>query len=311
MAGAPRTAIQLYSLRSHPESLPDIVRRVATRGYDGVEFADRFHREPVEDIAAALADTGIEPVAAHASLSAIEDALGGESDLLERCESVGCDRLVVPHLNSTHFRTRESLRALADRLTDAAAALDERGLELGLHNDRSWLRPLLPDGVGTVLDATPVPELAADYAQEAGRRFQARHVGPVHSQTPLWHLIARTEPDAIGFEVEVAELRAGGVDPAEALSVFDGRAEMLHLRDVVPGSGFDDYEHVPHGEGVLDMERILAAADDDGVEWLVYENELAMDDEAKIDAGRRFFDRVGDRQATTTEPAPTVHREAA
>ena len=42
----PRTAIQLYSVRAHLHSLSDIIRRLAASGDEGVEFADRFQREP-------------------------------------------------------------------------------------------------------------------------------------------------------------------------------------------------------------------------------------------------------------------------
>lgn len=303
----PRTALQLYSVRSHPDPLYDLVRRVAASGYDGVEFAHRFQREPLEAVAETLDETGLVPVAVHADLSTIEDALAGEADLLERCATVGCDRLVVAHPDSAHFHTRESVRAFADRLNDAATALDERGLELGLHNDRRWLSPLLPRGVGTLIDVTPTPDGTADYIQEARRRLRARNAGPVPRKTPLWHLIAGTDPDAVWFEVEVAELRAGDVTPTEALSLLDDRAEMLHLRDVTPGTGLGDYENVPHGEGVVDMERVLEAAGDLDVEWVVYENELDTPPGEKIDAGRRFFDRMlGGWTATTGPGHPTA-----
>ncbi|MFC6823761.1 sugar phosphate isomerase/epimerase family protein [Halopelagius fulvigenes] len=298
----------MYTVRSHPDSLPDLVRRVAASGYDGVEFAHRFQREPPEDIAAALDETRLVPVAVHADLSTIEDALAGEADLLERCATVGCDRLIVAHPDSTHFHTRESVRALADRLNDVATALDERGLELGVHNDRRWLCPLLPGGVETLIDVTPIPNRAADYIQEAGRRLLARNTGPVPRNTPLWHLIRGTDPDAIWFELEVAELHAGGVAPTEALSLLDGRVEMLHLRDVTPGSGLDDYKNVPHGDGVVDMKRRFEAAGDADVKWVVYENELDTPPEEKIDAGRRFFDRMLGERAETTEP---VHHTGA
>ncbi|WP_197431333.1 sugar phosphate isomerase/epimerase [Halorubrum sp. CBA1125] len=290
----------MYSVREHPDSLSEIVRRVAANGYNGVEFAHRFQWEPPDDIATVLEETGLVPVAVHADLSTIEDALAGEADLLERSATVGCDRLIVPHLDSTHFRTRESVRALADRLNDVATALDDRGLELGLHNDRSWLCPLLPGGVETLIDATPTPDGAADYIQEAGRRLRARNTGPVPRRTPIWYLIAETDPDAIWFELEVAELHVGGVAPTEAVSLLDGRVEMLHLRDVAPGPGLGEYESVPHGDGVVDMKRTLEAAGDAGVEWVIYENELNTAPEEKIDAGRRFFDRTLGEQAATT-----------
>lgn len=292
MSTTPRTALQLYSVRSHPDSLPELVRRAAASGYDGVEFAGRFQREPLEDLAAVLEETGLVPIAVHTDLSTIEGALAGENDLLERCATVDCNRLVVPHLDPTHFRNRESVRALAERLTDVATGMDEQGLELGLHNDRRWLWPLLPGGVETFIDATPTPGGAGGYIQETVRRLRSRNTGSVPDKTPFWQLIAETDSDAVWFELEVAELHAGGVAPSEALSLLDGRTEMLHLRDVAPASGFGDYENVPHGDGVVDMNEIVEAAGDADVSWFVYENELEIPPEEKIEAGRRFFDRV-------------------
>ncbi|ELZ33149.1 sugar phosphate isomerase/epimerase [Halorubrum tebenquichense DSM 14210] len=271
-----------------------------------MEFAHRFRRESPEEIAVALDETGIEPAAVHADLPAIEDSLAGKTDLLERCATVGCDRLVVAHPDSAHFQTRESVRTLVERLNDAATALNDRGLELGLHNDRRWLYPLLPGSVETLIEATSIPDGAVDYIQEAGRRLRAKNTGGVARRTPLWQLIAETDA-AIWFELEVAELHAGGVAPSEALSLLGRRVEMIHLRDVAPGSGLDDHESVPHGDGVVDMERILEIADDTDVEWVVYENELDTPPEEKIDDGRRFFDRMLGEQSTTTEP---VHRKS-
>ena len=292
MMVSPSIAFQLYSVRSHRASLPDIIRRVAANGYDGVEFADRFRQESPDSVAAALDETGLAPVAAHADLSTIEAAVAGKDDLFDRCATVGCDRLVVPHLDSRHFRTREAVDALADRLTDTAAALDERGLELGLHNDRRWLYPLLPDGVATLIDATPIPDGVAAYIQEAGRRVRARDTGLVPQRSPCWHLVERNDSDAIWFELEVAELRAGGVDPTDILSLVGDRAEMLHLRDVAPGPGIGEYRNVPHGDGVVDLRRVLEAADDADVGWVVYENELDRPPEEKIVGWRRVVDGI-------------------
>lgn len=292
MSTTPRAALQLYSVRSHPDSLPDLVRRAAASGYDGVEFADRFQQEPAAELAAALDETGLVPVAVHADLSTIEAALAGENDLFERCRTVGCGRVIIPHLDPSQFRDSESVRALADRLTDVATGMNEEGLELGLHNDRRWLSPLLPGGVGAFIDATPTPDGAGGYLQEAVRRLRSRTTGGVPRSTPLWHLVAQTESDAIGFELEVAELHAGGVAPTETMSLLDDRTKLLHLRDVARASALGDYETVPHGDGVVEMSDVLEAAGDADVGWLVYENELDVPPEEKIDAGRRFFDRM-------------------
>jgi len=292
MSSTPSTALQLYSVRSHADSLPDLVRRAAASGYDGVEFADRFRRESADGLEAALEETGLVPIAVHADLSTIEGALARENDLLERYATVGCKRLVVSHFDPIHFRNRESVEALAERLTDVASAMDEHGLELGLHNDRHWLCPLLPGGVETFIDATPTPDGAGGYIQDAVRRVRSRTPGSVPRKTPFWLLNAETDADSVWFELEVAELHAGGVAPTEAMSLLDDRVEMLHLRDVAPGSGLGDYEDVPHGDGVVEMTDIVEAAGDAHVSWVVYENELDIHPDQKIDAGRRFFDRI-------------------
>lgn len=299
MVSFPRIAFQLYSVRSHPDSLPNLIRRIADSGYDGVEFAHRFQEEPPDEIAAALEETGVVPVAVHADISTIEEALRGETDLLERCAAIGCDRLIVAHPAKTHFHTRESVRSLADRLNRVARALEERGLELGLHNDRRWLCPLLPNSVEMVVDEMPLPDGTADFLQGIGRRFQARSTGSVPRQTPLWHLIEGTDSEAIWFELEVAELHAGGIAPTAAFMLLDDRVEMLHLRDVVPGTGLGEYDNAPLGKGVIDTTQILQDARDT-VTWIVYENELDIPPEEKIEAGRRFFERVDTDQAAMT-----------
>lgn len=292
MAPSPHTAFQLYSVRSHPDSLPELIRRVATRGYDGVEFGTRFQQESAESIAEAVAQTGLTPVAVHADLSTIEAALSGETDLLERCVTVGCPRLIVPHFDAAHLRTADAVQTLAARLEDVATALHERGLELGLHNDRRWLCPLLPSGVETAIGVAPVPNEAATYVQKLGRRIRARTPGTPPHETPFQYLTETAESNDIWIELEVAELLAGGVVPSEGLSSLDDLTKMLHVRDVASGSGIGTYENVPHGDGIVNYDRVFDVATDANVEWFVYENELDMPPEEKIDAGRRFFDRM-------------------
>lgn len=309
MGSVPQRAIQLYSVRSHSAPLPEIVRRVDEAGYDGVEFAHRFREEPTDPVADALEETELEPVAVHADLSAVEDAADGETDLLERCRTIGCDSVVIPHVSSAHYRSRRSVRSLADRLRAAAAELADHGIDLGFHNDRRTLWPLLPDGSRTVLSSVPIPDRAADHAQRAARRFTSQDPSVIPSETPLWNLIARTEPEELSFEIELAEVRAAGFDPAAALSLVDGRADMVHLRDVTRPNLVAGTENVPHGEGAVGMERAVDAAVDAGVDWLVYENELDTDPESKIDDGAALLNRlVGRSDAPRERIGPRTSR---
>ncbi|NHN64472.1 sugar phosphate isomerase/epimerase [Haloarcula sp. JP-Z28] len=288
----PQTAIQLYSVRSLTNSLPEIIRRVADAGYDGVEFANRFQEESPESVAAVLEETEIEPVAVHADLSTIEKTLDGDADLIERCQIIGCDTLIVPHLPTGEFRTRQAVRSLSYRLRDVAAGLGDYDMHLGLHNDRRLLAPLLPDGAHTLVEETPVPARVGDTLQTMARRWEPKDPEQISSETPLWNLIARTRPSELCFEVEVAEIQTAGYDPGTALELFDGRAEMIHLRDVASAGFLSGYENVPHGDGIVEMDCIIEAATRTGVDWIVYENELDSDPNQKIEEGASLLDRI-------------------
>jgi len=302
MGSGPNTALQLYSIRTLPESLPEIVRRVGTAGYDGVEFAHRFHEEPPEDIAAALDDANLEPVAVHAALSEIEAALNGESDLLVRCQTVGCDTVVVPHLPSSELRTRSDIRSLSHRFRDTAASLEDWDMRLGFHTGRLAFRPFLPDGAGTVIEETPVPAAVGRYAHRLLSGLWPTEPTTIPSETPMWNLIARTAPAEVTFEPEVAEIREAGYDPIALFSLCSDRIEMVHLRDVGSAGPLRGYENVPHGEGLVDMNAVVDAAADAGTDWLIYENELDSDPGAKITHGAATLDRLLDGREPSRRP---------
>jgi sugar phosphate isomerase/epimerase len=302
-----RPALQLYSVRELPETLSDVIRRAADAGFEGVEFAHRFREADPDAVRDALDETGVEPVAAHADLSTIAAAVAGDNDLLDRCEAVGCDRLIVPHVSPWHFRSRRNVRALSYRLADLAHELDARDVDLGYHNVRNDLWPFLPDGVVDALARTPIPKGVAAYASRglaAGRRADRTRIPDA---TGFWNLVARTAPDDLFFELEVGEVYAAGFDPVAALDLLSGRVPAIHLRDVAPTGRFGSYENVEHGTGVVDVGGVLDASREAGVEWVVYENELAVDPARKIEAGAALLRRyVGDAGADEGGPTATL-----
>nr|WP_232794458.1 sugar phosphate isomerase/epimerase [Haloarcula taiwanensis] len=307
MGSGPNTALQLYSIRTLSEPLPEILRRVGAAGYDGVEFAHRFHEESPRDIATALDDVGLEPVAVHADLPEVEAALDGESDLLVRCRTVGCETLVIPHLSASELRTRSDIRSLSHRLRDAAAGLKACDMQLGYHTGRRTFRPLLPDAAGRLTDETPIPTAVGECTHRLLTALRAHDPTTIPSETPMWNLVARTKPSALMFEPEVAEIREAGYDPCALFSLCSDRIRMVHIRDVAPAGPFQGYEDVPHGEGAVDMHAVLDAASDAGVDWVIYENELDSDPTAKIDHGaatlERLLDGSGSSRSATRIPA--------
>jgi sugar phosphate isomerase/epimerase len=284
----------LYCIRELPESLPDVVRRVGDAGFAGVEFAHRFREEDSAAVADALDETGLEPVGVHAELSVVEGAIAGDDDLLERCETVGCERVIVPHLEAHHFRSRSAVESLSRRLGGIAAELDSRGIDLGYHTIRHDLWPSLPDRIGRFANESPIPTGVVDVAAKAYARIGQN--GSASSSrldgTGLWTLFELTTPDDLFFELEAAEVTAAGYDPAELVARFGGRVELVHLRDTAPIGRFGEYDGVPHGRGEVDFEAVVDAASAEGVEWLVYEDELGGDPERILEEGATFLDHL-------------------
>jgi sugar phosphate isomerase/epimerase len=281
------------------EPLPEVIGRVKEAGFEGVQFARRFQETDPAATAAALEENGITPVAAHADLPDIEGAAEGENDLLERCEAVGCDRVIVPHVAPIHFRSRDTVRALSDRLVDVATDLGTYGMELGYHTTRFDCYPFLHPKSEKLLSRAPVPEGVINHARRmiAGVQRNGETVPP--SDTGLWNLFSRTQPDNLFFELEAAEIAAAGFDPAAVLPLFEGRAPLVQLRDVGPTSRFGAYENVRKGEGVVDFETLADVTATEGVEWLVYEDETGRSPGAKLTEGAAFFDRLLDAERSS------------
>lgn len=305
-----RPAFQLDSVRELPDSLPEVIRRVGAAGFEGVEFGDRFRDVEPDAVADAVDEADVEPVAAHADLSTIAAAVEGENDLLDRCETVGCDRLVVSRASPWHFRSRWNVRDLSYRLADLSHELDARDVDLGYHNARNDLWPFLPDRVTDALGRSPLPTGLATYAARGLAEFRRGDRSRIPDETGFWNLVARTAPDDLFFELEVGEVYAAGFDPAAAFEMVSGRVPMIHLRDVAPTGRFGAYEAVERGTGVVDTGRVLSAAQKAGAEWVVYENELDAEPDERLEDGaalvRQFFDGGSATPAPEGGESPTA-----
>ena len=289
MSTSPRPAVQLYSLRDLEEPLPDIVSHIGETTFEGVEFAQRFQDSDVEATAAALRESGVVPVAVHADLPDIE----AENDLLDRCETVGCDRLVTPHVDPRYFRSRQAVQSLSRRLTDVAAGLDAHSIELGYHTVHFDCYPFQPAIVEALLSLEPLPNGVAHHARRLIGTWQNRE-STLRSDTGLWNLLSRTLPEELFFELESGGLTAAGLDPDAVLPLFEGRAPLVHLRDVAPTGRFGAYENARSGEGVVDLESLVGAAPSAGVEWVIYEDETDRPPATKLAEGAAFLDRLLD-----------------
>jgi sugar phosphate isomerase/epimerase len=296
-----RPAIQLYSVRDLDEPLPEVIRRVADAGFEGVEFATRLADADLDAVAAALDETGLEAVAAHVDLATLE---ANTESVLERCTAVDCRRIVVPHLPGRQFRTRQRTKTLAERLERVGRTLAERDFELLYHNLEDDLEPVLSDrGLGRVVDALPLPGAAEDRLIDTmaqGPR-KARSLG----QTGFDGLASQADPDLVGFEIDVGEVAAAEWDPATVLNYYRGRAPLVHVRDVARVGA--EYHSADPGTGVVDFADAVEAAERNGAEWVVYEHDDPSDPEETIRQGAAALLGAMGRDVPQPEQVAEVH----
>jgi sugar phosphate isomerase/epimerase len=144
-----RIALMLYTVRrAAAEDFEATLREVAEMGYENVELFDLHGHEPAR-VAGWLRELGLVAVARHARLETIEEEL---PQLAAEAELLGWRRVVVSWVAPAELDS-----ATLARLATAAAAVEERGLELGYHNHDAEVEQgfldRLPQNVFLELDA--------------------------------------------------------------------------------------------------------------------------------------------------------------
>ena len=95
----------------------------------------------------------------------------------------------------------------------------------------------------------------------------AQGVAPLRRERRLEELLAG---DDLFLEVDLGWAWVGGMDPVALLRRASGRCPLVHVKDFASAEG---REFRPVGEGAIDYVRILPAAVDAGVEWLLVEQD--------------------------------------
>lgn len=281
----PRSAIQLHTLRNVDESLPETIHRVADAGFEGVEFAGAFLEANPNAVREALDETGVTPVAAHVDLDTLESSL---ESVVDRCRRVGCDHLVIPHLGAGYFRTTTHVDELATRLDGLASRIEDYGLRLSYHTSKDPFLPLL-DRFGLGVPANlPSPGVVWERVVEAVD-FTVRGPDRTVGETGFARLVSRT--DDLAFEVDVGWVTAGGYDPVDVFDLLGDRLSLVHVADVARTRRFPPaFRSVTPGEGIVDLERVLRASRETGVDWLVFEDDHPSDPEAAVERGVATLD---------------------
>lgn len=216
----------------------DYVERIDEGTYDGVEVGSDLATDPT--FLDALEASDLEVTSIMTGLEAIQ---GPSEELLDACEAVDADRVVLGWLPPEYFESPETTAETARMLSECVDALEERGITLCYHNHDH------------------------EFAE-----FDGRAVFDVFDE----HL-----DDRVQFEVDVAWVGVGGVSPVEFVETYGDRIPLIHLKDM----DFETEAFAQLGEADPDLDGVIEAADEQGVEWLIYEDEGDRDYRDKIDHG--------------------------
>jgi sugar phosphate isomerase/epimerase len=257
--------VQMHTFRDVDDEYPEILRRIAENGYDGVEFAHKVHDVDTRGVAAVLSETGLEPVGAHVELAHLEADF---ESLVDQYETLGCSSIVIPHVAGTWFLTTDRVDALARRLNELAARLDDRGFELVVHNTKAMHRPLVDAyGLGRVVESGIVPTGGAVHAASAMNQVLPARL---RGTTGFDRLLAAT--DEVGFEIDIEHAVGADRDPRRLFAAASDRLFAVHISDGTRTRAFPPaHRSKPLGDGAVDIERYVREAIQHDAEWLIGE----------------------------------------
>ncbi|MGW1846986.1 sugar phosphate isomerase/epimerase family protein [Streptomyces sp. NPDC001966] len=206
------------------------------------------HGHSAADIRRMLDGTGLRAVLEHVGYDIVKGA--GLPQALEDIHTLGGKWIVVPSLPGS-LHSPAGYREVAREFNRAGLAARESGLKLLYHNHGTDHQVV--DGVG-LYDI----------------------------------LLAETDPELVGFELDLYWAAKGGASaPGELFVRHPHRFPALHVKDMAPNGDFADV-----GSGVLDFPAMFDTARRGGVkQWLV-EHDAPADPFASALASYTYLSRL-------------------
>lgn len=244
----PRLAIQLWSVKDEAEAdFEGTLRKLAEAGYEGVEF----HPGKPRPFYGGLTAVELKKLVEKSGLVAVSShtpfaAIEANLDLeLGYATALGMKALVIPHIPLEQRNSRETCKATADRLSTYAERCKQEGVILCYHNHLEEL---------DTIDGTYVLDLMMQYATS----------------------------DNLKVELDVGFVRMRGLNAAKFVKERADKIGLLHLKDP---TGEQDRRFTVVGEGLLNLEELVRACTEVGIDWLIVE--LAGPIQDRMDACRQ------------------------
>ena len=233
--------LQLYTVRRIIDQDPvRVLKEVEAAGYKEIETGS----DDLDKIMPALGETRLKPVGLHLATDLFlrqQDKLGAA---LEDAKRRGFEYVLCPWIDPKDRGGVEAIKKLAANLNKAGEKATAAGLKLCYHNHAFEFAPAGGDG-GMLIDV----------------------------------LMANTDPQHVGWEMDIFWVSVTGHDPVDLLRKYSKRVALMHVKDLAAGVEKRVDEKVPKtafkeaGAGTLDLKKILHTATQTGVKHFFVEQD--------------------------------------
>jgi sugar phosphate isomerase/epimerase len=253
MSVADILSIQLYTLRSL-DNLDRILDVVSDAGYRYVETVGS-HLDDVVNVRSQLDARGLKASSSHVSLAALREKPDAVADA---CRTLDITDLYMPAVPpEQRDMAADGWRSLGHELGKMADGFQKHGIRLGYHNHHWELKP--KDGGKTALELI----------------FEAAGGSP------------------LAWEVDVAWLVRGDVDPKEWITRYRHLVTAAHVKDIAPAGENEDQDGwADVGSGVLDWHSLWRTCRDAGARWMVVEHDKPADPAETARSSRDFLQKI-------------------
>lgn len=255
----PTIGVQMMMLRNKIEELgiKETFKKVKEIGFSTVELSQvPMTPENVEAIRESLDELDMRVCATSGALKAMAPGMKMENlrddfdKILADTKALGCKYIRIGMISFDCLGSKEKIVEYTKELNEMGKRLKEQGLELYYHNHH------------------------VEFA-----KYDGKYIMDIMAE--------ESDPEYLGFELDVHWLQRGGVNPLEWIKKLEGRTKILHIKDYrisqtldlsggmegIMRSMADMVKFAEIGEGNLDMKAIIDLAGETGVEHIFIEQD--------------------------------------
>ncbi|MDU4934860.1 MAG: sugar phosphate isomerase/epimerase [Peptostreptococcaceae bacterium] len=255
----PTIGVQMMMLRNKIEELgiKETFKKVKEIGFSTVELSQvPMTPENVEAIRESLDELDMRVCATSGALKAMAPGMKMENlrddfdKIVADTKALGCKYIRIGMISFDCLGSKEKIVEYTKELNEMGKRLKEQGLELYYHNHH------------------------VEFA-----KYDGKYIMDIMAE--------ESDPEYLGFELDVHWLQRGGVNPLEWIKKLEGRTKIIHIKDYrisqtldlsggmegIMRSMADMVQFAEIGEGNLDMKAIIDLAGETGVEHIFIEQD--------------------------------------